>query len=161
EPPIYARLLGAIFTKKDGDAWVLKLSGPESVIQKRAGDFERLVRTVQITDSAETPITWTLPDGWKREPGRNLVHAVVKMGPSPNDPAITVSHLTGAKAASVEENVKRWADQLGMGGMSSEELAKHWQKVQINGVDVALVNIRGYDFGMMGGAPMAAADEPA
>jgi hypothetical protein len=159
EPPIMARLLGAIFAKGD-QAWVFKLSGPEAMVQKRAEEFERFVRTVHLTESAETPVTWTLPDGWKREPGRDLVYAVVRMGPGATDPALTVSHLTGAKAASIEDNVKRWAGQLGMGGLGEEDLAKYWRKVQINGADVALVNIRGYDVGPMGGMQTAADEEP-
>jgi hypothetical protein len=159
EPAIMARLLGAIFSKGN-EAWVFKLSGPESAIRGRAEDFERFIRTVRLTDKADEPVTWTLPDGWQREPGRDLVYAVIRMGPGSKDPSLTVSRLTGPQAASIEANVKRWAGQLGMEGLSDEELAKHWQKVQINGADVALVNMRGYDIGPLGGMQTAAREEP-
>jgi hypothetical protein len=155
EPPIMARLLGAIFPKGD-EAWVLKFSAPEAVVRSRADDFERFARTVQITDNAKEPIHWTLPDGWKREPGRDLVYAVIRMGPGPNEPSFTVSHLTGSKAASVSENVKRWAGQLGLQGLSEDDLAGYCRKIQVDGKDVVLVDMRGIDLG-----PMAAPTPPA
>ena len=79
-PTSLTRLLGAIFPRGDQHAWVFKLTGPDALVQEHADAFERFIRTVRIVDKPEEPITWTLPDGWRRMPGDKFRYATLPAG---------------------------------------------------------------------------------
>jgi hypothetical protein len=160
-PSSPTRLLAAIFPRAE-ESWVFKLSGPATQVNEHAGAFDRFVRTVRLDDKADPPITWTLPEGWKREPGNQFLYATLRMGPGDSAPALTVSHLTGPGASSIKANVERWAKQLELKEVSEEDLAKYCHKVPVNGVDAMFVDMTGSGSGKMtppfakGGAPKPA-----
>jgi hypothetical protein len=154
------RLLAAIFPRAE-ESWVFRLSGPAAQVNEHAAAFDQFVRTVRLSDKGDPPITWTLPEGWKREPGNQFLYATLRMGPGDSAPALTVSHLTGPGASSIKANVERWAKQLELKEVSEEDLAKYCHKVPVNGVDAMFVDITGTGSGKMtppfakGGLPKA------
>lgn len=168
EPPpataTQTRLLAAIFPR-DQESWVFKLSGPMAQVNEHAGAFDKFVRTVRFDDKAEPPIAWTLPEGWKREPGNQFLYASLRMGTGESAPSLTVSHLTGPGASSIKANVERWAKQLELKEVTEDDLAKYCHKVPVNGVDAMFVDMTGSGSGKMtppfakGGVPKVS-DKP-
>jgi len=137
------RLLGAIFPR-DGGAWVFKFSGPEATIVKHEETFDKVVQSVRFGDKADPPpISWTTPAGWKHELNKGLRYATIKPEAKDDSSEITLSQLQGEKAAAVEDNVKRWCGQLGLGEPTGAELAQYCTPVEIEGIKGTLVRMTG------------------
>src|SRR6266852_3483341 len=62
------RMLTAIFPHGDR-TWFFKLLGPETEVAQHKEEFDRFIQSVRFKDQAKEPVTWTVPDGWRSEPG--------------------------------------------------------------------------------------------
>lgn len=142
EPAV--RLIAAIFAQGE-KAWVFKLQGPESDIAARADAFTAFMKSVRFPEKADPPLTWKLPDAWKREeavqPGR---FATIRTGPKAGDPVLTVSQLTGPQAGDVLANVNRWRGQLGLRPLAEASLVQVCKKLTVEGAgEATLVDMSG------------------
>ncbi|MBL8793954.1 MAG: hypothetical protein JNM56_08615 [Planctomycetia bacterium] len=153
-PP--ARLLAAIFPRGEG-AWVFKVQGPEASVAKHEEGFEKFLQTVRLTDNADEPISWQLPEGWTREPGNNFRFATLRIAAKDDNLDLSVSKIQGADAASIRANVDRWAKQLGLPGATEADLKTFCTPIKVDGVEATLVKISGFsaggDMGMGKGKP--------
>src|SRR5260370_25508940 len=115
------RLLAAIFTHGDR-TWFFKLLGPVSEVAEHKAEFDGFIRSVHFTDQAREPITWTVPEGWRREPGSELRYATVRLGPKDSRLLVTVVAL-GAAAGSMLANVNRWRGHIGLPEVTEPQLS--------------------------------------
>jgi hypothetical protein len=92
---------------------------------------------------ATTPITWTVPDGWKQAPGGNQMRFAT-FDVSPDDPKaqLTVVPLP-MEAAAVLPNVQRWAGQLKLPQVAEGDLPKFAQQTQVSGEQATIVDMTG------------------
>jgi len=141
-----SKLLAAILPRGEG-AWVFKVQGPESHVAKHEEAFEKFVQTVRLTDNADEPIAWQLPEGWTREPGNNFRHATLRIAAKDENLDLSVSKIQGAEAASIRANVDRWAKQLGLPGATEADLKKFCTPFKTDGIEATLVKITGVSAG--------------
>jgi hypothetical protein len=137
------RLLAALFPRGDERTWAFRLSGAEGDIAPHAGAFERFLETVRFDDKGDPPVRWTVPEGWKEEPGRDLRYATLRLGAASQAPELTVTKLEGKDAGSVLANVNRWRGQLGLRPVADEELGQFCKPLKIEGAEGTLVDMVG------------------
>src|SRR5262245_50356825 len=100
EPKV--RLLAALFTRDDDRTWAFRLSGPDAQINQHADAFQNFLKTVRFDDKGEPPVRWTVPEGWKQEPGRDFRYATLRLGAEPTAAELTVTKLEGKEAGSLQ-----------------------------------------------------------
>src|SRR5437588_847046 len=83
------RLLAAVMPHGDR-TWFLKLVGPEADVSAQQPAFDRLVQSVNFPDKAAEPIAWTVPEGWRQEPGNEQRYATFRIEGQSNPLELTV-----------------------------------------------------------------------
>jgi hypothetical protein len=110
EPPEpKVRLLGAMLPH-DHDMWFFKVAGKLDAIEPLKAVFEDFVRSVRFGKPGE-PISWTLPEGWKKLPEakEQQRYATLRAGANDDAPELTVHRFPAeGKMADVRDNVIRW-----------------------------------------------------
>ena len=143
KPP--PRLLGAIAPVGES-VWFLKLTGPAPEVTAHEREFEQFVRSLRFTDDPKSPLTWTLPAGWRQgdpppkgglaEQTRFAAFFVGQEGLK-----LTVSRL-GKEAGDVLANVNRWRkNDLNLGPIT--DLAGVTRSVKVNDRPITLVDMTG------------------
>lgn len=89
----------------------VKLSGPASAVNPHAADFRAFVASVRLPPDPLTPLTYTVPAGWRPAPKRKFVEAVFQAGPADAVVEVTLSEPTGGD---IPANVNRWRGQVGL-----------------------------------------------
>lgn len=84
--------------------------------------------------------TWTIPDGWKPTPVKQMEFAAFMASPEPAPVRMTVVPL-GQGGGGLLANINRWEGQVHLPPSSQEDLAKVVKQVSINGTPVTLVNL--------------------
>lgn len=115
------RLLGGIFPQPDR-TWFFKLVGPKPRVDGLEKEFRHFLRSVRFTGKAKPPMTWTVPEGWKHEPGSGLRFATFRIG-TDNLLELTVIGL-GGEAGSLLANVNRWRNQIGLPALADADLGQ-------------------------------------
>jgi hypothetical protein len=111
------RLLGAIIPAGD-DTWFFKLMGRADSTAENADAFWKFVRSVRIPKEGKEAIAWTVPHGWKQEPGNELRYATFRI---PLGQEVTVFRF-GEQPEKAFENINRWRTQLKLPPMSVSDL---------------------------------------
>ncbi len=135
------RLLGAIVLRTKGPDWFFKFVGPASVVAKHEEEFHKLIGSVRAGDRADSPLTWTLPNGWEQEPGEGFRVALLCFGPG-HGLELTVSKSGGG----LLQNVNRWLDQMGLKEIDTEKELRERKIIkdlQSNGLTIVLVDVTG------------------
>ncbi len=74
------------------------------------------------SDGAQpSPLKWTTPQGWTQLPGGGMRYASFQVDAAQPDLQLTIIPL-GAESGSVEANVHRWENQLGLPPTPSEKM---------------------------------------
>lgn len=133
------RLLGAIFPQGES-TWFLKLVGPVQAVDQQQEPFQRFVHSVHFPEQGQPPIAWTVPEGWKQEPGEGLRYATFVLGSKDAPLELTVHRFEGA-AGSVLANVNRWRDQMGLGPLQAGDLDTVTKEAEVHGVHVTLIDM--------------------
>src|SRR5262249_39556266 len=120
------RLLGAIVTT-DTNAWFFKLVGNADDVAADRDGFMKFVGSLRFPVEGKEPVEWTLPEGWKSEPGTSMRYATIYL---PRGQVVTVTRL-GAEGGGVLANVNRWRDQLKLPPINGDELWKQSQHVEL------------------------------
>jgi len=149
---IELRLLAAMFQHGER-TWFIKLMGPATEVNEHKEAFDRFLQSVQFSDKTETPITWTVPEGWREERGSNLRYATFHLNSKKQPLEVTVVAL-GREAGTLLANVNRWRGQIGLAPATQDELGKVSKEVKIHGVAGTLVDMTGK------AVPMAAMSAP-
>src|SRR5439155_12950822 len=114
------RIITAIFPQKDR-TWFFKLTGPPVEVEKHKGEFEHFIQSVRFTKKGDPPVTWTVPEGWRREAGAALRFASFRFGRVEHPLELTVTPL-GREAGSLLDNVNRWRGQLSLKDIDEAQL---------------------------------------
>lgn len=137
------RLLGAMVFPNREHVWFFKLMGDADQVGAEKERFEQFVRSLRFPESGPEPITWTVPDGWQYEPGRDLRYATFRL---PNRLEVTVFKF-GIEGGRVLSNVNRWREQLKLEPISGEELLKICRREKLAGdVEALLVDMESARF---------------
>ncbi|HEY7154549.1 MAG TPA: hypothetical protein VH575_11365 [Gemmataceae bacterium] len=141
--PAAARLL-AVMAPHGKDVWFFKFLGSRKDVSDHEEDFDALVRSVRFQDQQETPITWTNPPGWRREPGPQPQprYATLRLGPKGEGLEITITKL-GAEAGDVRQNLDRWRDQLGLEPLNDEQFRALLNNSEMDGAKATRVDLIG------------------
>lgn len=99
---------------------------------------------------ATTPLTWTVPDGWKVVEGNSM--SVVTFQVSDANPAVkcTVTPLPMIDNA-LQANVNRWEGQLGLAPTEKENIEKVAKPVKVGDVVVHVVDLSNDQSAILGG----------
>lgn len=134
------RLLAAIFAQED-KTWFFKLVGPEPKVLEQKANFDKFVRSVRFTkEKGQPPVTWTVPENWRQEPGKDLRYATLRLGPKGQELELTVIPLEG-EAGSLLENINRWRRQIGLDSIGGAELSQISEKVTVGETLALLVDM--------------------
>lgn len=130
------RMLAAILPRGE-KSWFVKLVGPPDVVAAHAQAFERFIRSLRFTKDAAKPLAWTVPEGWREEPGQGeFRYATLRVAP---ELEATVSSAGG----SLLDNVNRWRGQIGLKPVGDAELAKLAKAVPAEGIEAKLFDMTG------------------
>jgi hypothetical protein len=95
------------------------------------------------SESAQSPLTWTKPDGWTEVPPSEMRLASFKMaGANGKQADVSIVPLPGM-AGTDDANVNRWRGQVGLSDASSDELQKSAETVEAGGQPAQLYDIAG------------------
>lgn len=134
------RLLAAIFAQED-KTWFFKLVGPEPKVLEQKDNFNKFVRSVRFTkEKGQPPLTWTVPENWRHEPGKDLRYATFRLGPKGQELELTVIPLEG-EAGSLLDNINRWRRQIGLDGIGGAELGQISERVPVGDTLALLVDM--------------------
>jgi hypothetical protein len=133
-----ARMLAAILPHGDR-SWFVKLVGPPDAVAAHAEAFDKFVRSLRFTQSPDRPLTWTVPEGWREEPGKGFRYATLRMGPRDAELELTVSSAGG----SMLENLNRWRGQIGLKPIAAGELSQAVKDVPVNGIEAKVIDMTG------------------
>jgi hypothetical protein len=132
------RMLAAILPRGDR-TWFVKLVGAPVAVAPHAEAFDKFVRSLRFTDSPDRPLTWTVPEGWREEPGKGFRYATLRMGPKDAEVELTVSQAGG----SVLDNLNRWRGQIGLPPIAAGELGQAVKDVAVNGIEAKIIDMTG------------------
>lgn len=141
--PVPARMLAAIFPQPEKDrTWFFKLTGLPDEVEKFKDEYEHFIQSVRFTKKGDPPITYTVPQGWRREQGDAMRFATFRFG-SPEKPLeLSITQL-GREAEKLLANVNRWRDQLRLPPIDEAELSKQIKEMDVDGVKAILVDMTG------------------
>jgi len=139
--PEATRLLGAMLPQ-DKQVWFFKLTGPAAEVQKHQAEFDQFLASVRFGDAAKNPITWTVPEGWTKEPESKSRYASFQLGSEDEPLTLTVSKLDRVgEAASVLANVNRWRGQLELRPIEEPDLGKCCQERKLEAGTATIVDL--------------------
>jgi hypothetical protein len=110
-------------------AWFFKLTGPADAVATIKDDFRALVESSSIAGGEPT---WTLPDGWSRQPGNSFRFATLTTDKTDPPLEVSVSRLTypGGRDSYLRDNINRWRGQVGLPASND---ADWWAKAEAAG----------------------------
>jgi hypothetical protein len=127
------RILGAMFPADDPQ-WFFKLTGKADALAAHEAEFDKFLASVRFPAGPEKPPAYDLPDGWRSEGPRGMRADTVRFGPADSPLELTVIAAMGG----AQENVKRWAGQLGTTTDFARDTREITTKEGVKGVRVDL-----------------------
>jgi hypothetical protein len=139
--PEATRLLGAILPHEK-QVWFLKLAGPAVEVEKHRDQFDQFLASIRFVDAEKTPISWTVPEGWVKEPDSLTRYATFQLGTEENPLTLTVSKFDRVgEAATVLANVNRWRGQLELQPIGEAELGPCCQERKLESGVATVVDL--------------------
>jgi hypothetical protein len=131
------RLLAAIALQTDS-SWFFKLMGNVDHVTENSEAFWQFVHTVRFQDQGSEPVTWTAPEEWKYEKGKDLRYATFRI---PHGQEVTVFRF-GAEGNQWLANVNRWRGQLKLPPINGRQLFEQCKEEKIGGTTFLLVDLQ-------------------
>jgi hypothetical protein len=138
------RTLAAIVAHAD-QGWFFKLTGPKDPVAAQVEAFTNFLKTVRFT--AEGKPEWTLPEGWKQQPGSDIRYATLEIGGEAGPLEISVTALPKPPGDDEEYalvNINRWRGQLALPPIGREQLASETTSIPLEGATATMVNLLGH-----------------
>lgn len=137
------RRLGAIIPFQE-KVWYFKLDGPEKSLADEKAKFDKFVQSIRFSSMGKEPVNWTLPEGWRQEPGDGKFrYATIRLGPPEKGMELTVIPLDRDTDDWLLKNVNRWRDQIGLAPIRESDLPATTTKAKIDGKEATLVDLLG------------------
>ena len=134
------RMLAAIVLQPS-QGWFFKLMGGEETVDQRTEEFNRFLKSVHFQDDAPQ---WSLPAGWREEPGNEFRYVTLKIDGTPLE--VSVSTLPRGETDDKEyvlNNVNRWRGQVGLSSIGLNELERETKQIELDGVTATIVDLVG------------------
>ncbi len=112
------------FVEHQTKVWFLKLLGPTQAVSERKEKFQDLIESLSFDENGPQ---WTLPSGWREQPGSGMRYATINAG----QPGLDVSVIGLPSPQPLLANVNRWRGQLQLSHISQKELEDSTQKVEL------------------------------
>lgn len=140
------QILGAIFVQGD-TGWFFKATDEPARLGPITADVRKFVESVRFPAEGSGEPTWTLPEGWSREPGNQFRFATIRAGEGANAPEISVSQLPGPEEGGQDEfvlvNVNRWRGQVGLEPLKQDALKNDSESIKAGDVSGVWVDLKG------------------
>jgi hypothetical protein len=143
------RMLAAIVPHGER-TWFVKVTGPAPALEAQKPAFRKFIESFRFDDKANPPLTWKVPEGWKRDDaqpakGQFKRFATFRLrGPEGEDMELTVFPLGRAgQAGDVLANVNRWRGQLGLKEVTADELKGVIDEQKVGDTTAILVDMQG------------------
>ena len=133
-PQIEQRLLAAIIPHGDR-TWFFKLVGPVASVNEQSETFDQFIRSVRFEAGKE--IDWTVPEGWKQQPGSAMRFATFQIETKRQPIELSVSNAGG----SILANVNRWRGQLGLEPVGESELGTISHELKLDNFTATIVDM--------------------
>jgi hypothetical protein len=134
------RMLAAIVLQPS-QGWFFKLMGAEEAINQRAHEFGTFLKSVHFQDDAPQ---WSLPSGWREEPGNQFRYATLKIDGTPLEVSVTTLPRGDTDGKEyVLSNVNRWRGQVGLNSIGVNELERETKQIEIDGATATFVDLVG------------------
>jgi hypothetical protein len=142
------RLLAAIF-ERGKEQWFFKLLGPDDEVSKQEEAFKTFIGSVRFTGKADSPVTWTVPEGWKESGPRESkrggivvrIFNAFAVGDSKKT-ELTVNKFDGQ--SDLLANVNRWArNDVGLPPFQKNELAAVTKTLRVGDEKATLIDLKG------------------
>jgi hypothetical protein len=156
-PATKQQTLGLIVLIEDV-GWFFKLTGDAAAVAPQHENFLRFTTSIEFAGGAAPKPTWTLPEGWRELPGREMRFATIQIEADGKPLELSVIPLPvigGDEQKYVLDNINRWRQQLQLGPVSADELPATTKKLTVGGREATLVSLVGTGGRGMGGAPFA------
>lgn len=140
-----ARMLVAMLPQET-KVWFFKLVGPVTEVAELDSAFTDFIDTVRFENSE--PI-WQLPENWSESLATNAFRYKTINIPGKNQDKpleISVSNLgsdAGANPEFLLPNLNRWRGQLNLPAVTMDELDKHIEKSEANGITRIMIDLTG------------------
>jgi hypothetical protein len=141
------RTLAAIVPLGD-KGWFFKLTGPKDAVAAAGEAFGAFLNSVRFNNEGKP--TWTLPEGWKEQPGSQIRFAtlVIPSAAKPLEVSVTALPKSGGDDKQDDKqyvlvNVNRWRGQLRLPPISIEQLAAESVEVPLGSATATVVNLLG------------------
>lgn len=125
---------------RNGKTWFFKLKGDPQTVETAKPAFQEFLKSVEFTDSGESPAKWKAPAGWEEQPAGNMVLGSFSIPGKDGSPAdVTVTSFPGDVGGEAS-NVDRWRRQVGLPPATEPPQS---QPVTVGGVEGKLYVIGG------------------
>ena len=135
------RFLGAVIPAGGTYYWFVRFFGPTDQVSPNEADFDKFLASLHIKgDNAQTdtPLTWTVPEGWKLGP------------PKPGFRMVTLQkgaaefYVSTPISGTILENVNRWrTDFTGIAAVTAEDLPKVTTEFLVDTTKAYKIDFRG------------------
>jgi hypothetical protein len=126
------RILGAMIPA-DEPVWFFKMTGTAEELAANEAAFDAFMATVTFPNGVEKDPKWTLPEGVKEGPPREMRFATLIFG---GEKPIELS-VSQAKGGMID-NLKRWAGQVG-----TNEITNATKPITVGGIAGVKVSLSG------------------
>jgi len=167
EAGLKTNILAAILNR-DGVSWFFKMMGHSALVNEQKPIFIEFLKSVRFerpgpqeqasrptensgsvssepipsAASTEQKPKWKVPPGWQEAPpSQFLVAKFLISGENKSQAAVNVS-ITGGSLA---DNINRWRGQLSLEPLSSAEIEKQLQTLEVPGGKAMLIDMHGTD----------------
>jgi hypothetical protein len=136
------------FETQPASAWFFKLTGPAETVAEIEDEFRALLESTSLNGGEPT---WTLPEGWSRQPGSSMRFATLMVDKTDPPLELSVSRLSyrGDRDSYLRDNISRWRQQIGLPASNEADwLAKAEAAGEVEAVggddrDTTLVDLTG------------------
>jgi hypothetical protein len=150
---------------RNGAMWFFKLRGDAGVVADAKAAFTGFLKSIQFATVAATPPPsdphaglsqevaastvglpkWKVPSNWtEKAPGPMVLKTFVIEGQQGQQAAIAISSFPGDVGGKYA-NVNRWRRQLGLPGVTQDELPSVTQSIDLGSANATLVDMSGTD----------------
>jgi hypothetical protein len=139
-------MLAAVVPHK-GRAWFFKVTGAQRIVARQSSAFVAFIKSVRFSGPEAPNPSWTLPDGWRQQPGSGMRYATLQIG-TPEEPLeLTVIPLRLPPDATMPEyvlsNINRWRGQLGLAPIGLPQLSDATRQFDLDEATATVVELVG------------------
>jgi hypothetical protein len=137
------RMLAAL-VPRGTQAWSFKVSGPVEAVGEKADAFRSFIKSITF-NTPDGPPKWTLPEGWREQPGSQMRYATIQMGAGEKPLELSVMSVswTDDNTAATLANVNRWRGQMSLKPITAQDLDKETSRVDLKDGVATIVDLEG------------------